>query len=309
MKYMDSNAVSRADIRHWVATEIRIMFRLNIHNVWVSSLPPILFAIASWVNHPAETRTLWSLLIAVVWAYLFIYIYDTSNQAMGVEEDRLNKPRRPAPAGLTDSAGLWRRFWVGCALFLALGLLGSPATMFFAAVWIGVSISTHMWATQRYYFLWKPVTTWIGAVCQLAGAWCVISSLTPTSIAWIVTIATMFIVAQPIEDVRDIPGDREIGRRSLATMFGGRAICFGFSLLMIVWPPLAVYLVLPQRISGVPELVAVAVLVILCLGAGLLALRYNSRPAQYAAYIVYSFIHVVLTALTLVYLLSQGTSV
>lgn len=243
------------------------------------------------------------------WSYLFVYIYDTCNQSTGVEEDRINKPRRPAPAGLTDGKGLRIRFLIGSALFLIIGAIASWTVLICSVVWVAATIVGQYWMKSHNYFLWKPATMWVGAVCQLAGGWCIFSSLTPTATTWVLIIASMFIIGLPIEDTRDIPGDRATGRRSLATMLGGRIVCSAFSLLMVVWPFIAVQLILPEGIASFPESVAVIVLAAFCLCAATLALRCNSAASQRAAFIVYSFVHVAVAALPMVYLLSHSVSV
>jgi 4-hydroxybenzoate polyprenyltransferase len=296
------------DVRDRLVTEVRILYRLNAHNVWVCVLPVPLFAGASWVSTASENRKPMLWLIAVAWAYLYVYINDAGNQVTGVEEDRVNKPHRPIPAGLIDSRGLWKRFLIACVLYLAVASVASWAALLVSAAWVGTNFVANR-MPQRYYFLWKPVFNWVGAACQLAGSWCIFSPLNRTAVTWVLIIVTMATIGMPIEDVRDIQGDRAIGRRSLASMLGGRVVSRGFSLLMIVWPVLAVYLILPRGISSPAEAVSVAVLAILCTCAVTLASRSDSERAQGAVFIVYSFIHVALTALPLVYLLSQRTSI
>lgn len=290
-------------------TEIQIMYRLNIHNVWIAMLPGLLFAGASWMNvSPGGGGVVWMLIVAA-WTYLFAYINDTCDQSTGVEEDRINKPQRPAPAGLTDGRGLRRRFMIGSALFLIIGAVAGWMALICSVGWVVTLIVARYLMNPHNYFLWKPVTMWAGAVCQLAGAWCLVSPLTPTAIAWVFIVASMFVIGMPIEDIRDIPGDRATGRRSLAIMFGGPVVCSVFSLLMIAWPFIGAMLILPGGIASFPELAAIAVLAGFCLCAAILALRFNSVAAQRAAYIVYSFAHVAVAALPMVYLLSHSVSV
>lgn len=285
-------------------TELRILYKINAHNAYLVILPTLVFAVASWANTAPENHNVAMVPVVLAWAYLFVYVFDTANQTAGADEDRINKPHRPIPSGLVDRTGLQRRFLIGCVLFLGLGFIASWATLVISAVWVAATAIASYWLPQHQYFLWKPGLNWLGAACQLAGGWCIFAPMTHASTAWVLIIATMVMIGLPIEDNRDIRGDRAIGRRSFSTMLGPRVVSTVFSLLMIAWPVLAAYLILPHGISSLAEAVAVTILAVLCFCAAVLAMQLRLPSAQRAAYIVYSFVHAAVAALPAVHLLS-----
>lgn len=81
-----------------------------------------------------------------------------------------------------------------------------------------------------------------GTVAQLGAAWQVVSPLDTTTWQWILTIAFSCNFALIYEDVRDMEGDRAIGRRTPALVLGAWPIRIWFSVLMAGIPPLLHFL-------------------------------------------------------------------
>jgi 4-hydroxybenzoate polyprenyltransferase len=80
-------------------------------NVLLCALPMVMFTLAATPYIGASpTDMLLNGAKAAVLDALYSYAVDSSNQVKGEKEDRLNKPYRPIPAGLTDSRGMLYRF-------------------------------------------------------------------------------------------------------------------------------------------------------------------------------------------------------
>jgi 4-hydroxybenzoate polyprenyltransferase len=293
-------AAQRWSIRH----ELIVTARLNADNVWVASLPPLLFTLTAALRFDLGAVDLAVTIVqSLVWSMLFIYVFDTANQAGGSEEDHANKPYRPIPAGLVTPVGMWRRNYVGSLCFLVLSAFASLTTFVAAVVWIVLVQVTHRFLRPRFYIVWKPLTTWIGAVAQLAGSWAIAHPLDATGWFWTVAVATMFIIPLAIEDVRDMDGDRVIGRVTQPLLFGARAVRTWFVVMMAIWP-LVAYLVLFWRsgASGLAIGLATGLLALVCWPTALLTATRNTRSRNRTAYKLYSLVHVAIIVCSLLLL-------
>jgi 4-hydroxybenzoate polyprenyltransferase len=281
-----------------VFNEARIAYRLNVHNVWVAALPPLLFAAAAWRVAPPDNPVL-TVATAVIWSYLFVYIFDAANQAAGVDEDRINKPKRPAPMGLVDAHGLRLRCAVGSVLFVSIGLAASVWTGTISAVWVATIVVVHKFMPARMYFAWKPFSNFSGAVTQLTGGWAIVGPLNGTAVTWALILSVMVVTGMPIEDVRDVDGDVAAGRRSLPMMLGARSVAAVFAALMAAWPFIGWALIVRHVDLTMYEACSLGLVFVLSYAAGLSALNVRSMASQKRAYILYSLVHVALTALPL----------
>jgi 4-hydroxybenzoate polyprenyltransferase len=282
----------RWSLRH----ELIVTARLNADNVWVASLPPLLFTLTAALRfHLGAVDLAVALVASAVWSVLFIYVFDTANQAGGADEDHANKPYRPIPSGLVTPAGMWRRNYVGSAVFVVLSAALGLTTFAAAVAWICIVQITHRFLRPRFYILWKPVTTWAGVIAQLAGSWAIAHSLDSTAWFWIIMLATMFIIPLSIEDVRDMDGDRIIGRVTQPLLFGATAVRTWFVAMMVIWPAVS-YLVL-FRTSGGSDVTVVAacgLMALLCWPTAILTATRNTRSRNRTAYKLYSLVHVAL---------------
>jgi 4-hydroxybenzoate polyprenyltransferase len=288
----------RAVTPRWnLRRELVVTARLNADNVWVASLPPVLFTLTAALRFDLDAIDLAVAIVAsVLWSMLFIYVFDTANQAGGSEEDHANKPYRPIPSGLVTPAGMWRRNYAGSAIFVGLSATLGLTTFVAAIVWIATVQITHRFLKPRFYILWKPVTTWVGVIAQLGGSWAIAHSLDATAWFWIVALATMFIIPLSIEDVRDMGGDRIIGRVTQPLLFGATAVRTWFVVMMVVWPAVG-YLVLFRTSGGSDVAVAIAsgLMALLCWPTAVLTAIRNTHSRNRLAYKLYSLVHVALT--------------
>lgn len=295
----------QGDTSRWnVRREVAITVRLNADNVWVASLPPLFFTLTSaWRFDLGVVDLTLAAVAGLVWSLLFIYVFDTANQAEGSDEDHANKPYRPIPAGLVTPAGMWRRCHVASVLFVVLSLFLSPITCAAAVLWIVTVQVTHRHLQPRHYMYWKPVTTWLGAIAQLSGAWAIAHPLDATGWYWTVVIATMFVIPLPIEDVRDMAGDRLAGRVTLPIRFGATPVRRWFVTMMVLWPAVAWLLLFrTSDASGVAIAVSTVAMAALCWPAAVLTATRDTHSRNRLAYKLYSFVHVLLTASALLLL-------
>lgn len=304
MLRFEGSPVREATPRWSLMREVAITVRLNADNVWVASLPPLLFTLTAALRFELSGFDLAVAMVqGVVWSLLFIYTFDTANQAGGSQEDHTNKPYRPIPSGLVTPEGMWRRSYVGAVLFLTLSAFLSPVTCVAAIVWVATVQVTHHLLQPRHYRYWKPVTTWIGAVAQLAGAWAIAHPLDQTGWYWTLVVATMFIIPLPIEDVRDMPGDELSGRVTFPLRYGAAPVRRWFVVMMTLWPLLAWLVLFRESDASTTAIVtATAAMAALCWPAAVLTGLRDTYQRNRLAYKLYSFVHVLLVVCALLLL-------
>ncbi|MGP3683163.1 UbiA family prenyltransferase [Streptomyces sp. IBSNAI002] len=190
-----------------------------------------------------------SICISLVLFVAYLYIFDSSNQARDAEEDRVNKPHRPIPMGLLTPSEAMHRFWLAMPIYTLLGFLSG--TIEWTLLWQGVTVFLNLLSHPRQYFYVKPVAMLLGTIAQLAAAWQLVGPIDRTGWTWVLTVSIGFNLALIFEDVRDMDGDRRIGRRTLALMLGHWPVRIWFFVVMVCLPAfLHGYLFAPARGAG-----------------------------------------------------------
>lgn len=252
--------------------------------------PPVaaglVFTLAAW-NLSGQAVSALPAECAVSTAYLwaFIYLHALANQAVGVAEDRLNKPHRPIPQGLLTVRGAHARFAVVALLFLALGAAVGGLVwsgLWFASVLLYNHLGLHRsWIAKHLYAAF-------GGVLYLAGAWSAVAPLTGLARAWLVA-AFVYATAIFIQDLRDVTGDRTGGRRTLPMIIGPARTRIAGAVVLSALPLLGV---LPQlRVlpaSGAAPLVWAAALAVTCWLLAVRLLVYRSPRADDLTYKLYA---------------------
>jgi 4-hydroxybenzoate polyprenyltransferase len=237
-------------------------------------------------------RLIQALATSVVWSLLFLYVFDASNQAVGAAEDAHNKPYRPIPAGLTTASGMRRRMAVAAALFLGISAAAGWVSVVAAAAWIIAVLTLYFAVPVRYGHIYKPLPMFVGTVAQLAGSWAIAHPLDSMGWRWILVVSALFTIALPIEDVRDMEGDRVLGRRTLALTWGAQPLRVCFIALMALWPFIA-YGLLFNR-SGAPEIrvwATTGVFAMLCWVTAIYTWLNRTLRGNRRAFVLYSGVH------------------
>ncbi|MGC0334412.1 4-hydroxybenzoate polyprenyltransferase [Streptomyces sp. SAI-170] len=218
-------------------TEASVSWRMLADNVLVNVVPPLVFAFGACLRNEVSARhTLGNLGAVGVLAFLYGYVFDASNQARGAEEDRLNKPYRPVPAGLITPAGAAHRFWLVMPLYTLLGW--QCGVLEWVLLWQADVLVLNFLCTPRAYLWCKTPCMVVGTAAQLAAAWQCVAPLDGTAITWIAVIALAYPLALIYKDVRDMAGDQAAGRRTPALVCGAWAVRIWFSGIQAVMPVL-----------------------------------------------------------------------
>ncbi|KAL4267149.1 UbiA prenyltransferase [Pleurotus pulmonarius] len=163
----------------------------------------------------------WNVVRFVPWGACFIYFFTLSNQLVGLEEDRINKPDRPLPSGKVTVKGARRRWAIALVAFVAVALLNGRLIVE-TATWVGTTVFL-CWTPYGGHWFWR------NSVALSAGAWALLSGMyktvampTRSEERFFIVVAIWLATAMQIQDLRDIEGDKRTGRRTLPIVVGGR---------------------------------------------------------------------------------------
>lgn len=149
--------------------------------------------------------------------YLFLYSFVIGNQICGVEEDRVNKPDRPLAAGMSSLQAARVRWVVLTALYIVYGSYLDVGI--WTIMWVSISIA-HNFLSLGDFGPTKDLCVGLGCIAQLNAAWLIGGSPHDIGWTWIKVIATYVIFPISVQDLRDVPGDAAIGRRTMPIILG-----------------------------------------------------------------------------------------
>ncbi len=265
-------------------------------NFLAELVPPVVFAVAVSVNADLSAQqTLWYLVQVTALFMLYGYTFDASNQSRHADEDRVNKPHRPVPAGLITAAGARRRFWVVMPFYTLLGW--QLGVLEWVLLWQATTIFLNLLVSPRFYVWSKTPCMALGLVAQLAAVWQVAGPIDGTAVLWLATLAALYVPPMPFEDIRDMAGDRAIGRRTPALMLGHWPIRIWFAAFMYALPLVSHFALFaptgaPASRIAVCDIVVAAV----CWTAGARALLLRNATADRTTYQLFTMSYVLTLA-------------
>ncbi|WP_280441614.1 UbiA family prenyltransferase [Nocardia brasiliensis] len=268
-----------------VGRELRICWAFSAGDLTATVIPATTFAVAGWMSAGA---VIWSLPVllteCLAYFWLYIYTFNLSNQLVGIDEDRLNKPHRPLVTGLVTPNGTRKRLAVTTSVFLVLG--AQIGVLEWAALWVGAWLfHNHLGGART---MWgKNAAMVVGTIAQLAAAWHLATPLTATAWTWILSIALPLAVLVSLQDLRDVTGDAAVGRRTAITVFGEYGCRRFFSAAFAIYPPL-LYVVL-YRDSSTAALTIGTLAATLSYTISYRVIRLRTRRADNTTYLLYTY--------------------
>jgi len=241
------------DLPRLLRRELRLSWLFVRNDRWATLVPAGLFLAAACVRSTRSVEdTLMVALGGVLYLWLYIYGFTLANQLSGIAEDAANKPDRPLVTGVCTIRGARKRLCGVAIVFPVVGwLLGVLA---WALLWQVVWVLYNAAGWDRHW-LGRNVLIGVGVVTQLAAAWSI--ALEPTSRVWtwigVLAGAVFFLI--PLADLRDVHGDREVGRRTLPIAWGETPARIYLALALLVLPVLLP--LLPTRDTGRPAVVLI----------------------------------------------------
>ena len=221
--------------------EFYICWRFIRGDITTTIIPGTLFGSAALLykqlNLPTDVLAVLAKQITLFW--LYIYTFCLANQLTGVEEDRINKPDRPLPAGLLSEGEARARLVVYTALYLMLS--HHLGVMHWALLWSAITIAHNFLGLDHHWFTKNCVAMSIGSVAGLAAAWEVVAPLSAAVWGWLLAIAAFAGLTFSVQDFRDMEGDRIKKRLTLPLVIGpapARRLMAGLLFVM----PLGIFL-------------------------------------------------------------------
>jgi 4-hydroxybenzoate polyprenyltransferase len=230
----------------WILEEIRIAYRFIGRDVPLIVAPALLMAATALRATGPHPALAWArgLVGSAVFSTLFLFTFCLGNQIVGVEEDTLNKPQRPIPAGLVTLRGARAR-WAAAMIAFPLSslLIGGPRLLLWALASEILFLVYDHGGLHRHWLTKNLVCVTPGVLALLAGSWQAAAPLTPDAWRWILFAVLALGITMPIQDLRDVEGDRVAGRTTLSMNLGerpARALLAGLVALL----PVATHLLL-----------------------------------------------------------------
>jgi 4-hydroxybenzoate polyprenyltransferase len=150
-----------SDIKTMIFPVVRLPFPISIHMLIIAQTSFAIVAgpFSSWIG----------LVSTVAWIWIHLLQFNVSNQCGGVEEDTLNKPWRPIPAGHISLSLARQLRWNAAILGLTFSFVFSPLVS-----WISIVITAATWiyneAHLSSHWLGKTSCNVVGYVSFQAGA-------------------------------------------------------------------------------------------------------------------------------------------
>jgi len=173
-----------------------------------------------------------------LWVLTHLFLIDVDNQSLSFEEDKLNKPWRPLPSGrLTMSKAQFLSKALNLICLLVSWIIGGRELMMPSAVFCGLVYSyDHLLLNS--HFLWKNITNGFGYAVLEMGATTVLVGSLPTRpniilalvLSWAVICTTVH-----VQDLADVEGDRQMGRRTTAIHFGQDVTRTSIAVFLVIW--------------------------------------------------------------------------
>jgi 4-hydroxybenzoate polyprenyltransferase len=204
-------------------------------------LPPALGvlsgAVTAWGAGHQKPAITWALVLPVVYGTLMAAVLNAAsnaiNQIYDLAIDRVNKPKRPLPAGIMTMGEAWA-FTIGAfVLAWVLAWLAAPEGRR-ECFWIVLFTSVLVWAysapplrTKRHG-IWANVTIAIprGLLLKVAG-WSTVKTVMGVEPWFIGAVFGLFVLgASSTKDFADIEGDRADGCQTLPILYGVRQAAF-----------------------------------------------------------------------------------
>lgn len=273
------NAVT--DIPKFIWNEIYLSYQFMRYDLTATIFPAtlLLLAVAFAFSEPRQ----WFILLSqsIVYFGLYIYIFNLSNQYVGYEEDLINKPDRPLPMGMVTKAGTRVRWYSYSLIFMIFAMLFNVAE--WALLWLLVVI-LHNWLYLSWHWLGKNILMGVGTFAQLAAAWQMVTPIDVTGWRWITIISIIIFVVVSIQDLRDIDGDKKVGRNTMPMVLGEEVSRLYFAVSIFITPFIIYFFLLSQIELSLFAIIHFAIMALMCSVMAIRLLRKRSTHDDRVTY-------------------------
>ncbi|KAI0532204.1 hypothetical protein GGR58DRAFT_490991 [Xylaria digitata] len=249
--------------------EASLCWNLLKSNIDGGFLPFPIFTMVSLLHNGAPwdeiiVRQVYSL----IYGFFYLYVFELTNQTARPAhrlEDEINKPYRPLVTNSMTLQSAKTRYYVALALWLAYSyVLG---TQLWTLLWLANILSSWGYSIGLADFgPTKDLSIAIALIAQLGAAWHIGGSDPVIGWHWIKILTMWMYPTIGIQDIRDVPGDLAVGRRTTVILLGDIPARIYHSLGLVVFGYIYIFQwVLATRKDGY-TLMTSAVIVALTFG-------------------------------------------
>lgn len=285
------HALSPVQLPALVGAELRLWYRFVRRDLPVVVIPGLAMAVAALRSTGVRSLAGWARALGggAVFFGLYLYAFCLINQISGVEQDAIDKPDRPLPAGLVTLRGAKARWAVVMIAYPLVGLcLGGARLAGLSLAAQGLFVAHEHGGLHRHWIP-KNLCCAVGLFVLLAGAWQMVAPLTPAALRWMLFAAASFGVTLPLQDLRDAEGDRRSGRTSMTMSLGDGAARATLGVLVALLPAATHLLLIAPLRCGAAGTVCEAILAAMNLGTAARVAALRGARADHATYMLHTF--------------------
>lgn len=218
-----------------ILNEWTFFWKLVRSDLLSTIIPGILVTISSLIYYDIDLKqSTTTILIALIYFSLYVYTFTITNQLNTIEEDKINKPFRPLPSGITSKKEMIVRELLFTFIFLLFGFYFGIIK--WALLWVVVS-TFHNFIGHKYWISKNIISMSLGIFSIIGAGWELTQPIKGYPLQWGIIISLVFGLCAVIQDFRDVKGDKLINRKTLPIDLGdfrARLISILFSLLSYI---------------------------------------------------------------------------
>lgn len=198
--------------------EIDVTWRFIKNDIWATIIPGLLVSISA-LSHvqPEPLNIAASIVKSIVFFILYVYTFTLVNQINSEEEDQINKPYRPLPRHLISVSSVKKRILISFIVFILVGFLLQITQ--WVLLWIIVNLF-HNILGHKHWFTKNLISMSFGIFAMIGAGWEIVYPMGRSELIWSILVSFTFGCLGVIQDLRDIDGDRESGRKTLPIAIG-----------------------------------------------------------------------------------------
>lgn len=272
--------------------EAYIAWRFIRYDVTATIMPGLTFMLVSWLysKEPWE-RLPFYIICSFCFMLLYVYTFCMSNQINSVEEDRLNKPDRPLPAGLITVEATYLRMTVYNLFFVALA--HALHLFWYAIAWQLVTMLLNQAHWSQHWISKNLLAMSMGCAILISSQWQIVQPLSFGIAAFICIISLWIGIGASIQDIRDQEGDRKVGRRTLPIDIGDGKARAVLGVHFLIISPLLVFLLILSQAGSHRIMINPVIVVVFIMSVGIswwIAYRlwtYRAKMADRISYQIF----------------------
>ena len=210
----------------FVICELGIFFAFSWRDWSATTIPASIFAVGAVKHIDTGQHSISSIasnyLFLLLWLATYVYLFNLTNQIVGIEEDRINKPDRPLISGKVTLRGAKYRLCGALSVFISLAI-NFPVLLPESIGWLCVTVFLNLTSAGGHWFGKNFIAMSAGTWCLLTASWNMMALPTPASERCVLALSLWAGLTAQIQDVRDVEGDVAVGRRTMSVVFGDSA--------------------------------------------------------------------------------------